>query len=49
MNKDWNIITRTIMPVISQPAFFPGDSRTNGIGDTQFSALLSPANPVNGT
>ena len=48
VNKDWNVITRTIIPVISQPALFPGDTRTNGIGETQFSAFLSPANPVNG-
>jgi hypothetical protein len=31
------------VPVISQPA--PLDDRTNGIGDTVFTAFLSPANP----
>ncbi len=45
LNKDWNIITRTILPVISQPAMYPGDSRTNGIGDLQLSGFLSPADP----
>lgn len=45
VDKDWNIITRTILPVISQPGFYPGESRTNGIGDLQFTAFLSPANP----
>jgi hypothetical protein len=45
VNEEWNIITRTILPVISQPSLGPGDSRTNGIGDLQFSAFLSPANP----
>ena len=45
VNSDWNIITRTIVPVISMPALGPDDSRTNGIGDTQFTAFLSPANP----
>ena len=45
INNDWNIITRTILPVISNPALFPGDDRTNGIGDLQLSAFLSPANP----
>ena len=44
-NDDWNILTRTILPVISQPEFMPGQGRTNGIGDVQFSAFLSPANP----
>lgn len=45
VNPDWNIITRTILPVISQPALSPYDSRTNGMGDLQFSTFLSPANP----
>jgi hypothetical protein len=45
LNSDWNIITRTILPIISLPAFAPGQSRTNGIGDAQISAFLSPANP----
>jgi hypothetical protein len=46
LNSDWNIITRTILPIISQPAFAPGQSRTNGIGDVQFNAFLSPANNI---
>ena len=45
VSKDWNIITRTILPVVSQPAFTPSESRTNGIGDLQFTAFLSPAIP----
>ena len=45
VNDDWNIITRTILPVISMPALGPDDSRTNGIGDTVFTAFLSPAKP----
>jgi hypothetical protein len=45
LTSDWNIITRTILPIISLPAFAPGQNRTNGIGDTQISAFLSPANP----
>ncbi len=45
VNADWNIITRTIIPVISMPSLYPGDDRTNGIGDLQFTAFLSPANP----
>jgi hypothetical protein len=45
VNDDWNVITRTILPVISQPALYPGDERANGIGDLQFSAMLSPAKP----
>ena len=45
ITPDWNIITRTIVPVISMPSLAPGDDRTNGIGDIQLTAFLSPANP----
>jgi hypothetical protein len=45
LNSDWNIITRTILPIISQPGFAPNQSRTNGVGDAQFAAFLSPAKP----
>lgn len=48
ISPEWNIITRTIVPVVSQPALFAGDSRVNGIGPTQLSAFLSPANPMGG-
>jgi hypothetical protein len=43
LNADWNLITRTILPVISQPEFIPGEGRTNGLGNTQFTAFLSSA------
>jgi len=45
---DWNVITRTILPVVSQPAFAANQSRVNGLGDIQFSAFLSPAVPKGG-
>ncbi len=45
INKDWNIITRTIVPVISMPDLGPDIESTTGIGDTVFTAFLSPANP----
>ena len=45
VNEDWNIITRTIVPVISMPSLGPGIDSTNGIGDTVFTAFLSPAKP----
>jgi len=44
LNNDWNLITRTIVPVIWQPASAPGESSTSGIGGTSFSAFFSPAN-----
>jgi hypothetical protein len=45
VDPEWNIITRTILPVVSNPSLAPDDSRTNGLGDMQFTAFLSPANP----
>jgi len=45
VNEEWNVITRTILPVISQPALSPTGERINGIGDTVFTAFLSPAKP----
>lgn len=47
VNDDWNIITRTVLPVISMPSLYPADNRTDGIGDTVFTAFLSPAKPGN--
>ena len=45
INEDWNIITRTILPVLSLPPLSPYQGRVNGIGDVQFTAFLSPAKP----
>jgi hypothetical protein len=45
INKEWNIITRTIVPVIWQPALSPTIDSTSGIGDTVLTAFLSPAQP----
>ena len=39
LNAEWNLITRTIVPVISQPALTSGEDCTFGIGDIQFSAF----------
>jgi hypothetical protein len=43
LSKNWNLITRTILPVISQPA--PGADRTNGMGDLNFTGFISPKKP----
>jgi opacity protein-like surface antigen len=44
INADWNMISRTIIPVISQPSpIF--DNNTNGIGDITQSLFFSPAHP----
>ena len=47
VNSEWNVVTHgRSCPVISQPALYPGDDRSNGIGDLQFSGMLSPAVPT---
>jgi hypothetical protein len=45
IHEDWNLITRTILPIISMPQLVPGGSRESGIGDLEITALLSPAKP----
>jgi len=45
ISSEWNIITRTIVPVVWNPRLTPGDDKTSGIGDTSFTAFLSPAKP----
>lgn len=45
LNKDWNLVTRTIVPLISQPAFTTSQDRENGLGDINFTAFLSPKKP----
>jgi hypothetical protein len=48
VNQDWNVITRTILPLVWSPSFQPGQSVPFGTSPTTFSAFLSPRNPVDG-
>jgi hypothetical protein len=48
INADWNVITRTILPLIWQPSLEPAHTVPFGTGPTTFSAFLSPHNPTNG-
>jgi hypothetical protein len=43
LSKDWNLITRTIMPIISQPSAGPGIPSAAGLGDINPTFFLSPA------
>ena len=45
LGSDWNLITRTIFPVITQPDFFSESGSTTGLGDVNFTAFVSPAKP----
>jgi len=43
LNDNWNLVTRTILPVISQPGVLTGgEGRVNGLGDTTFTGFFSP-------
>jgi hypothetical protein len=48
LNDRWNLITRTIFPIVSQPSFVRGQNRDDGIGDTTISGFLSPKQPAFG-
>lgn len=43
--ENWNVITRTIMPIIYQPQLAPNVGDVWGLGDIQFTAFLSPSKP----
>ena len=45
LSEDWNLITRTIVPIVSQPSLLKGQDRETGLGDTTFSAFVSPVKP----
>jgi len=48
LSDDWNLITRTIFPLIRQPELGPLQDSTFGLGETQFSAFLSPSEASSG-
>jgi hypothetical protein len=48
LNKDWNLIVRTILPVIYQERTSAQSGVAQGLGDTTQSFFLSPAKPRNG-
>ncbi len=46
LNEDWNLISRTIVPVVYQNDVFPGAGSQSGLGDTVQSLFFSPAAPT---
>jgi hypothetical protein len=48
LNKDWNLISRTILPLVLQKDVFPGAGDQDGLGDTFQSFFFSPAKPTSG-
>jgi hypothetical protein len=48
ISEDYNLIIRTILPVISIGSTAPGVSSSTGLGDTTQSFFFSPKDPVGG-
>jgi len=48
LTENWNVITRTIVPVIHQPRLAPDYGDTWGMGDIQFTTFLAPVKPTGG-
>jgi hypothetical protein len=48
LTSDWNLITRTIIPLIEQPTLAPSLGNVSGLGDVQLSLYMSPAKPFGG-
>ncbi|MHC5048913.1 MAG: neuromedin U [Planctomycetota bacterium] len=48
LNEDWNLVTRTIVPLIYQPAAFSGDDHDFGLGDIQFTPFFVPTRTFGG-
>lgn len=42
LTEDWNLITRTILPIINQPSPAPGVSSAFGLGDINPTLFLAP-------
>jgi len=48
LNQDWNLINRAIIPVVWNPDLSPAPSVPQAFAPTDYSAFLSPRNPVHG-
>ncbi|MFV0456558.1 MAG: transporter [Pseudomonas sp.] len=48
LNDDWNLISRTILPVIDQTNIAPGSGNQTGTGDIVQSLFFSPKEPTAG-
>ena len=48
LNEEWNLISRTILPIVSQDDIPPGSGTKSGIGDIVQSVFFSPKAPTAG-
>jgi hypothetical protein len=46
LNEDWNLISRTILPIVRQEDIFPGSGTQTGTGDVVQSVIFSPKAPT---
>jgi hypothetical protein len=42
LNAEWSLIHRAIVPLLSQPAFTPGEDRKGGLGDIVYEGYFAP-------
>jgi hypothetical protein len=43
IGDDWNVITRTIIPLVYEPELAPGVAQTGGLGDVSLALYFSPS------
>ena len=48
ISEDWNLISRTILPVVTQTSVVAGSGTQSGIGDITQSLFFSPKKPTEG-
>ena len=48
LNDTWNLITRTIVPIVEQEDLTPSSGTDSGMGDILGSAFFSPIQPTDG-
>lgn len=48
ISENWNLLTRTIIPVVKQDEIYPGAGSQFGLGDTTLSLFFSPKKPIHG-
>ena len=46
LTDKWNLISRTIVPLVDQEGIFPGSGSQSGVGDVVQSLFFSPASPT---
>ena len=46
LNDDWNLISRTVVPIIKQKDILPDSGTQTGVGDTVQSFFFSPRKPT---